>query len=256
MNDTSLTTNSSNNGSNSNMSPKEPSLVLPSGDAASDTQGVASTNNNNQGYVLKWTHLSKTVEVKDMSSGGLMGRSSIAVKQEEGSSSAPLPGTSTSKPTKTILHSVSGHALPGQVLACMGPSGSGKTSLMNVLSGRSPFQQGHLMVNDVELSTKRDLKKFLQPQVAYVKQNDVFFGHLTVRDQFTYTALLRLPNTTTLADKHKEVESIIQQLRLTKVADSPITMVSGGERKRVNIGTELLTNPKIVLLDEPTSKSI
>jgi ABC-type multidrug transport system ATPase subunit len=235
------------------MSPKEPSLSVPHGsndvDATSKSHDSASTS----GYLLKWSRLSKTVEVKDMASGGLMGRSSIA--------GAPTTTTTDSSKTsggshsKTILHSITGQALPGQVLACMGPSGSGKTSLMNVLSGRSAYQTGTLSINDVVLESKRDLKKYLQPHVAYVKQNDVFFNHLTVRDQLTYTALLRLPKTTSLADKHKEVESIIEQLRLTKVADSPIKMVSGGERKRVNIGTELLTNPKVVLLDEPTSKS-
>ena len=207
-----------------------------------------------QGLFLQWTKLSKTVEVKDMSTGGLMGRSSIAYHAESDSPAATADSSPSS--TKTILHSVSGHAAPGQVLACMGPSGSGKTSLMNVLSGRSSYQQGRLLINNVELATKRDMKKLLQPQVAYVKQSDVFFDHLTVKDQLTYTALLRLPSTVSLVDKHKEVAGIIHQLRLTKVADSPIMMVSGGERKRVNIGTELLTNPKIVLLDEPTSKCI
>ncbi|GKY97154.1 hypothetical protein MPSEU_000673800 [Mayamaea pseudoterrestris] len=202
------------------------------------------------GYFLKWSHLTKTVEVKDMSSGGIMGRSSIAGKAVD---VVKKVNDSSNTTSKTILHSVSGYAAPGQVIALMGPSGSGKTSLMNVLSGRSPFQSGQLSINDVPLVSKRDLKKILHHQVAYVKQNDVFFGHLTVKDQLTYTALLRLPNSTSTANKHKEVDSIISQLRLNKVTDSPIKMVSGGERKRVNIATELLTNPKIVLLDEPTS---
>merc|ERR1712100_507770 len=50
-----------------------------------------------------------------------------------------------------------------------------------------------------------------------------------------------------------EVERIIDMLRLQKCADSPIMMCSGGEKKRVNIGTELLTNPMVIMLDEPTS---
>ena len=95
--------------------------------------------------------------------------------------------------------------------------------------------------------------KRLMSKTAYVKQADIFFEHLTVQDQLTYTALLRLPNNKTKDQKHAEVAKIMRLLRLTKVAESPIRMCSGGEKKRVNIGTELLTDPAILLLDEPTS---
>merc|ERR1719464_136728 len=95
-------------------------------------------------------------------------------------------------------------------------------------------------------------------KVAYVKQQDIFFEQLTVRDQLTYTAQLRFPDKN--VDKkvrqekiRTEVNRIIKLLRLTKVADSPIMMCSGGEKKRVNIGTELITNPSVIMLDEPTS---
>ena len=95
--------------------------------------------------------------------------------------------------------------------------------------------------------------KRLMAKIAYVKQADIFFTHLTVRDQLGYTAFLRLPQAWSRQTKLDEVERIIKLLRLTKVADSKIQMLSGGEKKRVNIGTELLTDPSILLLDEPTS---
>ncbi|KAL7442057.1 hypothetical protein ACHAXM_011284 [Skeletonema potamos] len=137
------------------------------------------------------------------------------------------------------------------MLALMGPSGSGKTSILDVLSGRSTYDSG--MINlDGDNVTDKVMKK-LKKKVAYVKQNDLFFGHLTVRDQLTYTAFLRLPSSLPKAQKVAEVDRIIKQLRLAKCADTPIFMVSGGERKRVNIGSELLTDPAIILLDEPTS---
>ena len=93
----------------------------------------------------------------------------------------------------------------------------------------------------------------MKKRVAYVKQDDIFFGHLTVRDQLTYTALLRLPSTMPKCQKIDEVDRTIRRLRLTKCADTSINMISGGERKRVNIGSELLTDPAIIMLDEPTS---
>jgi ABC-type multidrug transport system ATPase subunit/ABC-type multidrug transport system permease subunit len=95
--------------------------------------------------------------------------------------------------------------------------------------------------------------KKLKKRVAYVKQSDLFFGHLTVRDQLTYTALLRLPSSVPKSRKLTEVDRIINRLRLNNCVDSPIYMLSGGERKRVNIGTELLTDPAVIMLDEPTS---
>ena len=95
--------------------------------------------------------------------------------------------------------------------------------------------------------------KKLKKKIAYVKQSDLFFGHLSVRDQLTYTVLLRLPSEWPKSRKVAEVNRVINILRLTNCADTPIFLVSGGERKRVNIGTELLTDPSVVICDEPTS---
>jgi ABC-type multidrug transport system ATPase subunit len=79
--------------------------------------------------------------------------------------------------------------------------------------------------------------KKLKKKVAYVKQSDIFFDHLTVRDQLIYTAFLRLPSKWSKKRKTEEVDRIIKTLRLTKCENSPIYMISGGERKRVNIGS-------------------
>jgi ABC-type multidrug transport system ATPase subunit len=147
----------------------------------------------------------------------------------------------------------------------MGPSGSGKTSLLNVISGRTTFDSGTITIDGKRLSSPppssnnnnnttiiMSRKKRLMAQIAYVKQADIFFTHLTVRDQLGYTAFLRLPQAWSTQRKLDEVERIIKLLKLTKVADSKIDTLSGGEKKRVNIGTELLTDPSCILLDEPT----
>jgi ABC-type multidrug transport system ATPase subunit len=197
-----------------------------------------------EGYYLRWSRLRKQVEVNDLAGGGLMGGGSISASFHAGKKA-------DGEGTKVILDDVSGCAKPGEVLACMGPSGSGKTSLMNALSGRSSFQDGTISINGRVLGASG--MKRLMTKVAYVKQADVFFEHLSVRDQLTYTALLRLPTEMTTADKHMEVDRLLRALRLNKVEDSAIKMISGGEKKRVNIGSELLTNPFVLLLDEPTS---
>lgn len=92
----------------------------------------------------------------------------------------------------------------------MGPSGSGKTSMLDVLSGRSAYDGGTITL-DGEIVTDKIMKK-LKKQVAYVKQSDLFFGHLTVRDQLMYTAFLRLPNAWSKAQKIGEVDRIIKQV--------------------------------------------
>jgi ABC-type Fe3+/spermidine/putrescine transport system ATPase subunit len=207
--------------------------------------GSVDEDTGKDGLFLRWSRLVKTVQVKENNAGLLRG--SIAAPSPQ----ALQELSKTGPVTKTILDEVSGCAEPGQVLCMMGPSGSGKTSLLNCLSGRTSYELGVITVNGKPL-TSNAMRKRLMAQIAYVKQADVFFTHLTVRDQLGYTAFLRLPQAWSKARKLEEVERIISLLRLNKVADSKISLLSGGEKKRVNIGTELLTDPSCLLLDEPT----
>ena len=89
----------------------------------------------------------------------------------------------------------------------------------------------------------------MKRKLAYVLQQDIFFESLTVKQQLTYTALLRLPNHLSKADKLAQVDDIIDQLGIRKCENTPILLISGGEKKLVNIGTELLTNPSVLFLD-------
>jgi ABC-type multidrug transport system ATPase subunit len=217
---------------------------------------------SSQQYFLRWSRLFKTVQVREATSGLLRG--SIAGPQqrqpeEDGDDDDGKKQPSTTGPVlKTILNEVSAHAAPGKVLALIGPSGSGKTTLLNSLSGRTSLDSGVISVNGQSIRSddvgdaKKLMKRFVS-KVAYVQQEDIFFEDLTVRDQLAYTAFLRLPQAWSRASKLEEVDNIIRSLRLTKVQNSPIKMLSGGEKKRVNIGTELLTSPSCLFLDEPTS---
>ena len=84
--------------------------------------------------------------------------------------------------------------------------------MLDVLSGRSAYDGGTITL-DGEIVTEKIMKK-LKKRVAYVKQSDLFFGHLTVRDQLTYTAFLRLPSSWNKAQKIGEVDRIIKQVSL------------------------------------------
>jgi len=156
---------------------------------------------------------------------------------------------------RQILFNVSGQVRPGQMLAVMGATGSGKTTLLNVLAGRVRKNvTGSVLVNGSPLS------KQMKRKTAFVMQNDVFYSDLTVRETLTLTAYLRLPSQLTRAEKRQKVDDMLHSLGLTKAADTIVGAtfpfkrgISGGEKKRLNIGNELLTDPALLMVDEPTA---
>ncbi|OQV11982.1 ATP-binding cassette sub-family G member 2 [Hypsibius exemplaris] len=157
------------------------------------------------------------------------------------------------KDKKIILDNVSG-VFDGGVNAILGPTGSGKSSLLDVLAGRKDPR--HVM-GTVLLDGKAVPSDF-RLMTGYVVQDDVVMGTLSIRENLAFSAALRLPQRLTAAEREKHVDLVIQELQLSKCADTRVGTeftrgVSGGERKRCNIGMELITAPTILFLDEPTS---
>lgn len=174
-------------------------------------------------------------------------------------SAEPQPGKCGKKAvgeTKVILDGVSGCALPGQFISIIGASGAGKTTLLNHLSGRlianNLTKSGTIKINNVESSKVSGFSTFS----AYVQQDDILFETMTVRECLEFSAKLKLPGT--LEEKLGKASEIIEDLKLTKCQNTNIggyliKGVSGGERKRTSIGVELITNPSLIFLDEPTT---
>ncbi|KAJ2799010.1 hypothetical protein H4R20_004605 [Coemansia guatemalensis] len=158
--------------------------------------------------------------------------------------------------TRHILQDISGSIYPGELVAIMGSSGAGKTTLLNVLAGR--VQGGRLEGNIKFLGAPRNPHTFKR-MLAFVEQDDLMHSALTVEETLLTSAQLRLPNTAySLQDKQERVSTVMRQLRLSHIKDSRIggdgeRGVSGGERKRVSIGAELVTDPTMLVLDEPSS---
>ncbi|XP_019854880.1 PREDICTED: ATP-binding cassette sub-family G member 2-like [Amphimedon queenslandica] len=156
-------------------------------------------------------------------------------------------------PNKTILQDITGLMEPG-LNAIMGPTGSGKTSLLDILAGRKGKKgiAGKVLING-----ERQPDNF-KCASGYVVQDDVVMGTLTVRENLYFSAALRLPNTMTWEEKKERVKKTIDELGLNECADTKVGTeffrgISGGERKRTNIGMELIIEPQFLFLDEPTT---
>ncbi|KAI4386244.1 hypothetical protein MLD38_004190 [Melastoma candidum] len=156
--------------------------------------------------------------------------------------------------TRRLLQGLDGCAEPGRIMAIMGPSGSGKSTLLDALAGR--LSRNVIMTGSVLFNGKK--KRLDYSAVAYVTQEDVMLGTLTVRETIHYSALLRLPAMMTKEEVNAIVDGTIIELGLQECADRVIGNwhmrgISGGEKKRLSIALEILTRPHLLFLDEPTS---
>lgn len=157
--------------------------------------------------------------------------------------------------TFTLLDHVSFKALPGDFIALMGPSGAGKTTLLLALNGYLPPTHGQVRINGEDLYSIYDA---LRGSIGYVPQDDIVHPELTVWEAVRYSAAFRLPPDYSREEIDRRVRTTLQQLDLEAVQHLQIgrpenKVLSGGQRKRVNIAMELVTDPVIMFLDEPTS---
>jgi ABC-type multidrug transport system ATPase subunit len=150
---------------------------------------------------------------------------------------------------KRILHGIDISVYPREFIAIVGPSGSGKTTLLKALNGFI-HAQGQVLVNGDDLYRQFDLYRTM---LGYVPQDEIIHRGLTVSSTLRYAAQLRLPPDMSKAEIDHRVEEVLRQVGMLEEWDSPISQLSGGQRRRVNIGVELLAEPRLFFLDEPTS---
>eukprot|EP00008_Paramoeba_atlantica_P003018 CAMPEP_0201489444 /NCGR_PEP_ID=MMETSP0151_2-20130828/22807_1 /ASSEMBLY_ACC=CAM_ASM_000257 /TAXON_ID=200890 /ORGANISM="Paramoeba atlantica, Strain 621/1 / CCAP 1560/9" /LENGTH=403 /DNA_ID=CAMNT_0047875049 /DNA_START=78 /DNA_END=1286 /DNA_ORIENTATION=- len=155
---------------------------------------------------------------------------------------------------KTILHHINAVIPPGSLTAIMGPSGAGKSTVMDVLAHKRKAgrREGAVLVNGVPQGPS------FRRAIAYCTQEDVLIPDLTVEQTLYYAARLVLPSSLGSKVIQNRVDSVIQALRLNKIRHSVVggdwnRGISGGEKRRVSIGLELLTSPSLLLGDELTS---
>ncbi|MEE2752144.1 MAG: ATP-binding cassette domain-containing protein, partial [Myxococcota bacterium] len=155
-----------------------------------------------------------------------------------------------------LLNDVSFTVFSGEVIAIVGPSGAGKTTLLNAITGIAPADTGEVLFEG------RNFHRLLAVDSTYVgmvPQDDVVHAELEVGEALHYAARLRYPKDIGDDILSGEVDRVLESLGIDHVKSSRIgdevrRGVSGGQRKRVNLGQELLTRTtRVMFLDEPTS---
>lgn len=158
---------------------------------------------------------------------------------------------SVSRRGRLILDKVTFRVQPNTLTAIIGPNGAGKTTLMNVLAGEKP-EDGQVIINGRNIYD--DPEYWLQ-QIGYVPVDNIIHEHLTLQEALIYIGRLRLPNVSYSEIKHR-VDFLLTNFGFPandERRNKQIKVLSSGERKRVNICSELIIDPPILMLDEPTS---
>lgn len=165
-------------------------------------------------------------------------------------------GLNLKRDNRRVLDGVTGRFEEGKMVAVMGPSGCGKTTFLNTLCGKATYgrRSGTILINDGEIGRIEELKKVM----GFVPQDDVVHETLTVREQIEFSAKLRNDASATREDIDSIVEDVLHVLQIEHIQSNVVGGVerrgiSGGQRKRVNIGLELAACPVLLFLDEPTS---
>ncbi|KAF5714965.1 ATP-binding protein cassette [Fusarium mundagurra] len=160
------------------------------------------------------------------------------------------------KQPKAIVDNVEGIVEAGEICALMGPSGCGKTTLLNVLARRptnASSVEAEVNINGSHLS----LAEFREVS-CFVEQEDALIGSLTVRETLEFSS--RLASSSSLSKKERivRINNLLESFGLVEQANTligtPIRKgISGGQKRRVGVASQLITSPKLLFLDEPTS---
>ncbi len=151
--------------------------------------------------------------------------------------------------TINLLNDVSISLDPNEFVAIIGGSGSGKSTLLRALNGANQATGGQVLVNGDNLYANYEL---YQPVIGYVPQTDIVQSNLTVRQTLTFGARMRFPNEPEVS-RVQRVDRVIEQLQLKEAQLTLVGRLSGGQKKRVSIAMELMAEPHLLFMDEPSS---
>ena len=149
---------------------------------------------------------------------------------------------------KTILDSMNLNLNDGQILGLLGPNGVGKSTIFNIITGLVSPDYGSIIINSEKVNKFPIFERTLKFKIGFVPQSGGFFHDMTVNENLNAIAEITLKNKSARTEK---VNSLISKFELEPVRDIKAKLLSGGQRKKLVIAIALISDPKILLLDEP-----
>lgn len=206
-------------------------------------------------YVLNAGSVIKTSRVRPIYYGAILSQFTT----QEGISKIAFSATNVSYKfgkRKYGVHEFSFAEESGHLVGIMGGSGSGKSTLLNVLNGSLKLASGQIKINGYNLHDLHD-REHLKGVIGYVPQDDMLIEDLTVYDNLWFNAKMCFSKSTDAEIKSVVDKSLVNfdllEAKDLKVGSPLRKIISGGQRKRLNIALELMREPSILFVDEPTS---
>ncbi|WP_018968762.1 ATP-binding cassette domain-containing protein [Rubritalea marina] len=137
----------------------------------------------------------------------------------------------------------------GHFTAIVGPSGCGKTTLLNTIAGLNPMSEGSIAWRGQDLEEHGDIEP---ADIGYVPQFSIAYDALTVDESIEIATKLKV-KTYGHEDLDKRIDKVLEDTGLTQIADRPVKVLSGGQKRRLSLAMELVTSPQLLLCDEVTS---
>ena len=149
---------------------------------------------------------------------------------------------------KTILDSLNLDLNNGQILGLLGPNGSGKTTLFNIISGLISPDYGSIYINSEKINKIPIYERTLKYKLGIVPQYGGYFHDMTVYENLNAVAEISIED---VSERNQKVNSLISKFELDPIRDIKANLLSGGQKKKLVIAIALISDPKILLLDEP-----
>ena len=149
---------------------------------------------------------------------------------------------------KMILDNLSLNLNNGQILGLLGPNGVGKTTIFNIITGLVSPDFGSIIINSETVNDYPIYQRTLRYKIGFVPQHGGYFHDLTVYENLKAIAEITISN---ISYRNEKIDSLISKFELDPIRDIKADFLSGGQKKKLVIATSLVSDPKILLVDEP-----